>query len=90
MKNSWKPSTLVEGGFTYKIRFLKEKKTTTAKEIIIETDRPIHGANKTALRRSLNAAFNAIPVYKLENAPEANGSETETKYIVTNFEEVKQ
>ena len=75
----------------YKITFIKAETTETVHEVTIETDKPIHGANKSALRHSFNAAFNSISDEELTQAPIVAGGqvpETEVTYTPMKFEEV--
>ncbi len=72
----------------YKIQFLQNEIVTTTREIEIETDVPIHGANKSAYRRSLNQAFAKIPFNQLYNAQQIGVSELNVERTVLSAEEM--
>ncbi len=72
----------------YKVKFLQSEIVTTTREVIVETDTPIHGANKTAYRRSLNQAFARISVEKLHDSKQIGVSEWNVGRTVLSAEEV--
>lgn len=72
----------------YKIQFRQNEIVTTTREIEIETDVPIHGANRSAYRRSLNKAFSQVSIEKLHDSKQIGVSEWNIERTVLSAEEV--